>query len=92
MVKKTEKKDVRIVVLHRGWVLVGLYSRNGDYSILEKSHVIRRWGTSQGLGQLATEGPLSSTILDKEPNNEFHFSQIIRTIGCDYDKWQKYCS
>jgi hypothetical protein len=92
MVKNLEKKDVRIVILHRGWVLVGIYNRKGEYSTLKKCHVIRRWGTNSGLGQLAIEGPLANTILDKEPDNEFHFSQIIRTIGCDYDKWQKHCS
>ena len=84
-------KDLRIVVLHRGFVLVGFYRREGDYSFLEKANVIRRWGTSNGLGEIAMSGPNEQTILDPEPEGEFHYCQIIRTIKCDQSKWNGYC-
>lgn len=85
-------KDVRICVLHRGWVLVGEYSRNGDYITMTNNHVIRRWGTTRGLGQIAKEGPTKDTTLDKEPECEFHVMQCIRTIKCEVTIWEKHLS
>ena len=83
-------KDVRICVLHRGWVLIGEYSRKAEFITLKNTHVIRRWGTTKGLGEIAVDGPLSGTVLDKEPECEFHTSQCIRTIKCEVSKWKKH--
>lgn len=82
--------DIRICVLHRGWVLVGFYKRDEDFIALTKSAVIRRWGAERGLGQIAAEGPTDLTILDKEPDGEFHITQCIRTIKCNAEKWEKH--
>jgi hypothetical protein len=82
--------DLRICVLHRGWVLIGDYSRKENYCTLKNPYVIRRWGTCKGLGELAIEGPKENTILDKEYENEFHELQIVRTIKCDESKWSSY--
>jgi hypothetical protein len=83
-------KDLRICILHRGWVLVGYYSRENNYCKLKNPYVIRRWGTNQGLGEIAINGPQTDTILDKETETEFHETQIIRTILCDTTKWLNY--
>lgn len=83
-------KDVRICVLHRGWVLVGDYMRNGDFITLTNNHVIRRWGTTKGLGEIAVGGPTSATVFDREPECEFHIAQCIRTIKCEGSKWEKH--
>ena len=83
-------KDIRICVLHRGWVLVGGYSRQGDFITLENPYVIRRWGTTKGLGEIAIEGPKSGTLLDKELECEFHIAQCIRTIKCEVSEWKKH--
>ena len=82
--------DLRIVVLHRGWVLVGDYERiDENMSKLTNAGVIRRWGTDRGLGELAYDGPQSDTIIDIEPESEFHQTQIIRTIKCERpDLWK----
>ena len=82
--------DIRICVLHRGWVLVGDYSRSGEYETLKKPSVIRIWGTTKGLGQIAADGPLTGTVLDPEPECEFNIQQVIRTISCSEDKWEKH--
>lgn len=54
----------RLVVLLGGWVFVGDFSQRGTYCVLENASVIRRWGTSKGLGELAKKGPRPETILD----------------------------
>ena len=62
----------QIVVLNRGWVVVGNYSEKGDDCTLTDASVIRIWGTTKGLGELAESGPTSSTKLDACPNVHFH--------------------
>jgi hypothetical protein len=78
--------DIRIVVLQRGWVMVGKYSQDGDRCCLDSAHVIRRWGTSEGLGQLVA-GPLPNTKLDPAGHVEFHALGVIATIACEAAKW-----
>jgi hypothetical protein len=80
-------KDIRIVVLQRGWVAVGEYSKDGAQCKLEKAAIVRRWGTQKGLPQLATEGPLRETILDISPTIKFHELTEVLSIQCNPEKW-----
>jgi hypothetical protein len=62
-----------IVVLQRGWVLVGDLTREKNDCLLKNASVIRTWGTTNGLGELALTGPTSSTKLDKCTDIHFHY-------------------
>lgn len=77
----------RIVILQRGWVAVGRYKQKGEYVTLSNASIIRRWGTTEGLPQLALEGKLSNTVLDKSPNIRFHILTEVGSIACDASKW-----
>ena len=80
--------DIKIVILQRGHVMVGHFSQDGNKCKLEKAAVIRRWGTKAGLGELALNGPLANTILDKCPLPvRFHELTIIATLDCVEGKW-----
>ena len=80
--------DIKIVILPRGWVAIGHFRQEGTQCFLDKAATIRRWGTTKGLGQLAQEGPLKDTILDKCPLGiEFHELTIIAKISCREDVW-----
>ena len=57
-------KACRIVILDRGWVVVGWVGISGDDVTIEKASVIRVWGTSKGIGEIASGGPTKDTILD----------------------------
>jgi hypothetical protein len=81
-----KKPDVRIVVLQRGWVAVGRYSKDGAICRLEDSAIIRKWGTTRGLGELRA-GPIKNTILDPSGLVEFHELGEIFSIHCETDKW-----
>lgn len=87
-----QKKDVRIIVLQRGWVLIGNYSEKGDRGYLQNAHVIRKWGTTKGLGELV-DGPVLSgtyapTVLDKcHGVVEFLLGTAVFTLKVDADKW-----
>lgn len=82
------KGDIKIVVLQRGWVMVGKMERNGSECKLHKASVIRTWGTSKGLGEIALNGPLVGTKLDKcNGLVEFDYLTVVATVSCKEDKW-----
>lgn len=87
--QSTEPKnsDIKIVILQRGWVMIGRYSVDGEIVTLENAYVIRTWGTTKGLGELALEGKQSSTKLDKAGHVEFHILTVVATINCDDKLW-----
>ncbi len=76
----------QIVILQRGWVVVGDFFQDGSNCLIRNGHVVRRWGTSKGLGELAKEGPLSNTVLDPIPEMAFHELTIVARLACS-EKW-----
>lgn len=83
------KGDVKIVVLQRGWVMIGRLERIGSDCKLHNSFNVRRWGTTQGLGELASKGKQKDTLLDKNYGIvEFDYLTVVATISCAEDKWE----
>lgn len=80
-------QDIRIVVLRRGFVVVGRYERTGDDVTVSGASVIRRWGTTRGLGEIAAGGPTASTVLEPCGVVRCHALAVISTIDCEGDKW-----
>ncbi len=79
--------DIRIVVLHRGHVVVGEYERIGDDVVVRNASVIRLWGTTRGLGEIAAGGPTAKTVLDRCGTVRVHALAVILTIDCEGEKW-----
>jgi hypothetical protein len=88
--KSSATSDVRIVILQRGWVMVGRYSQEGDECTLTSCSTIRCWGTTRGLGEIAEGGPTNNTKLDKQPTARFHRLTVIATLDCVESKWRKH--
>ena len=89
MPKKQFEGATKIVVLQRGWVLVGIFEeKENGKCFLHNSSVIRNWGTTKGLGELAENGPLSSTKLDK-CNGVVEFDSLTKvlSISVNEEKW-----
>ena len=84
--------EIRIAVLQRGHVVVGKYSQVGEIGRIENASVVRRWGTSEGLGELAQKGPLSNTVLDACPPVSFHVREIIFLMEVNKDAWRERCN
>lgn len=80
---------IKIAVLQRGWVVVGKYSEEEEYCHLDDAYVIRRWGTSEGLGELALGGKQDETVLDKTGKVTFHKLTSVFFIECNEDVWKK---
>jgi hypothetical protein len=79
--------DIKIVILQRGWVYIGRFSRTGNDCMLTNASCIRTWGTSKGLQELVN-GATSKTVLDKcEGVVEFDWLTVVHTIAVNPDKW-----
>lgn len=82
----TEPNDIRIVILQRGWVVVGYYQRKNGRVLVSKASVIRNWGTTKGLGELII-GPTAKTVLEPCGEVDLHELAEIASIKCDASKW-----
>lgn len=89
LINRNLSADIRIVILQRGWVAVGRFSQNGADCKLDTASIIRKWGTSKGLGELVS-GPLSQTTLDKCGTLRFHELAIVATLDCEVSKWAEH--
>lgn len=85
-----------IYVMYDGFVLVGRPQpqQRGDdprFVKLNDIAVIREWGTTRGLGQLAMEGPTEMTKFDPEPDGtEINTGDIKRKLPCVEEVWKKW--
>jgi len=91
--KELAKKNVKptkkqIVILNRGWVVMGNYSEKGDECTLTDASVIRVWGTTKGLGELAENGVQPNTKLDPCPDVHFHKMVVVARMNVNEDKWK----
>lgn len=89
IVAEPKNSNIKIVILQRGWVFIGRYSQEGEQCSLENAYVIRRWGTTKGLGELALNGKQSGTTLDKAGHIEFHQLTVVATVDCKEELWNE---
>ncbi len=88
--QETIKSGVKIVILQRGWVMVGKFERNGSDCKLSNASIIRNWGTKKGLGEIAKDGPTPNTVLDKcNGLVEFDYLTVVAMISCEVKAWAK---
>lgn len=81
--------DIRLVVLQRGWVVVGHYIQDGDHVTISDAKVIERWGTTKGLGELVA-GPTDKTVLRPGGVVETHILGVVFTIRADAAAWMEH--
>ena len=86
--KNNIESPIKIVVLQRGWVVIGRFERKGNDCKLYNSYIIRSWGTEKGLGELA-KGKTSKTVLDKCYGIvSFDYLTTILSIDCEEEAWK----
>jgi len=83
-VKPTTKQ---IVVLQRGWVVIGDISKTAEEVTIKNCSVIRIWGTSNGLGEIAENGATAKTKLDKCPNMTVHPLSVVLYMNVNISNW-----
>lgn len=79
---------LEIVVLQRGWVVCGRPHPDNGAVMMPSGFIVRRWGTSNGLGQLAADGPQARTVLDpfSHPLRWHPIAEVCR-FECSEEKW-----
>lgn len=87
MTPQTKRAYLRILVLQRGWIVMGRVTRSPADITIANACVIRRWGTTAGLGQLAREGKQTETILDPCGTVHVHPLAVVMEIECDPSRW-----
>lgn len=88
--KKSNNKPSKkqIVILQRGWVAIGDYSVSKDGECqLSNAAIIRVWGTTKGLGEIAENGATSTTKLDRCPDLRFHPMTVIARMDVNESNW-----
>src|SRR5690349_13226036 len=88
-------EGIRILVLDRGRVKVGRLSYHPQLAFhwfFEDARVIRRWGTTQGLEQIARDGPTSETVLDLACDCIIPFRGVIEILEANAEKWEAHLS
>jgi len=85
--KKTVSTGFGIVVADRGWVYVGDIEHDGEWCVISNARNIRKWGTSRGLGQIATNGPTEQTVMDDYGTVRVPAHAVITIIDSDQSKW-----
>ena len=82
----------QIVICHRRWIFVGYVSAEegsmGREIVVRQASVLRRWGTTKGLGELRG-GPRPNTILDPVGVVRLHPMQVIGRIELDAKAWKE---
>ena len=83
-----------ILVCQNGFVLFACRRPSPDdymFWILDNCCVIRRWGTTRGLGQLALTGPTSATEIDPEPDGtELLKVDVKRALPVNEEAFKKW--
>ncbi len=82
-------QDIRIVIAPRGFVFVGEFARDGVLCFVRNGYVVRHWGTTRGLGEIAVSGPTPKTVLDPVPEVELH-ELTVTSIRCS-SRWEELC-
>ena len=82
-------EGLNIVILDRGFVYVGDVTISGDWVVIRDAKNVRRWGTTQGLGQLALLGPRPETKLDMAATVKAPLRAVIGLLKCEAGKWSQ---
>lgn len=83
--------ELQIVVADRGHVWVGevCQAQDGSSLYIRDARIVRRWGTTHGLNQLAIEGPQPNTRLDQAADVIVPHRAVIARIACARSAWVK---
>lgn len=78
---------IQIAVLDRGFVYVGTCAVADGALTITDAICIRRWGATNGLGQLAASGPTDKTKLDPAGTVTAPVTSLIHLIDCAPAAW-----
>lgn len=78
---------IQIVNLPYGNVVAGRVEDLGDKLRIYDAAVVRIWGTTKGLGEIAEGGPTDKTKLDKCPPLTIQKTACVFRMDCKEGNW-----
>lgn len=72
----------QIVVMQQGWQVIGFVEEVEGGVVVREASVIRQWGTTAGLGEIACKGATKTTVLDYTGEVRVPTCAIIMRITC----------
>ena len=85
-----ENHGLCIVVLDKGFVYLGTLITGAKFITIDNAQCVRRWGTTNGLGELAQKGPQSNTVLDDACTVKALLCELKHFIICDGGAWENH--
>ena len=85
--KKTELRPVIVCTDYKGVFFGYAADTTGDVIHLKDARMAIYWGTTKGIGQLALEGPQSTTKIDEAGTVTVPRTAIIALIDVVEAKW-----
>lgn len=82
------RHGLQLAILDRGFIYVGDVKTDSEWCVISNARNVRRWGTKEGLGELAIKGPLPETQLDDTGTVRAPMKSLIALIACDQSKWK----
>ena len=79
---------LQLAILDRGFIYVGDVKTDAEWCVISNAKNVRRWGTKEGLGELALKGPLPDTQLDDTGTVRAPMKSLIALIACDQRNWK----
>ncbi len=76
-----------IAVVDRGFVYVGRVESGPEWTVITDARCVRRWGTTNGLGQLALSGPTDTTALDPAGTVRVPRHALITLLDTEATLW-----
>ena len=80
---------LQICVLERGFICVGDATVEDGWLTIANAKYVRRWGTNNGLGELAANGPLAATVLDDGGTIKAPLGALIHLLQCNEAAWKR---
>ncbi len=72
----------KIIICINGWIVIGETTTTEKTIVVDNAFVIRRWGTTKGIGEIALSGITKSTVLDPLPRAEIERAAVIMVLDC----------
>lgn len=79
--------ELLIVVVEGRWNLIGRCEHTDSHLVVHNAQVIRYWGTTAGLGELALKGPTSKTKLDPAGLVRVPHGKVLLTLDVTAEGW-----
>ena len=89
----TGEGEIRILIIDGGRNIVGRLYRHPDLAFhwrVESSRIIRQWGTTEGLEQIANDGPTPNTKLDRACNVTVPFRAVVEILDTTEELWESH--